>query len=383
MIESSKRMFVLISDFEKEDKQHGIDRVVRNILGYWLLSPPDGYNVNPIYTKPNTQGLFYAYKMMRERYGLTNVPCMDAPIEWRKGDFLLIGIDRYKYSDSDNEILFTRMYNDGVSIWFFIHDIIPLLHPEWCTRARVEQFRRSMEIVDRYDGIICVSKSVSNEIRETIFNNKRKQTTIRTFLEGCSIDNKFSSKGITDGSKSLLDSIRNKITFIMVSTLHPRKGYLQAIKAMNQLWASGEDFNLLIVGRKDPRTVAEVVDFIRNNREYNKRLFWVEDASDEYLVQLYKSSTALLFASEAEGFGLPVVEAARYGLPLILRDIPIFRELAGNHAFYFTGTDPSDLATALNEWLKLYADGKHPITDGMKTLSWRESAQMLLNKLGL
>ena len=46
--------------------------------------------------------------------------------------------------------------------------------------------------------------------------------------------------------------------------------------------------------------------------------------------------------SEGEGFGLPVAEAAWYGCPLLLRDIPVFRELADGHATFFTGLAPSD-----------------------------------------
>ena len=60
-------------------------------------------------------------------------------------------------------------------------------------------------------------------------------------------------------------------------------------------------------------------------------------------------------ASEGEGFGLAIVEGARHGKPLILRDIPVFREIAGKHAFYFRGDTPEELAKALREWFSLRA----------------------------
>jgi glycosyltransferase involved in cell wall biosynthesis len=88
------------------------------------------------------------------------------------------------------------------------------------------------------------------------------------------------------------------------------------------------------------RTLPETVRKLKEHPELNKRLFWLEDASDEYLQEIYKVSTCLLAASEAEGFGLPLIEAARYKLPIIARDTPIFREVAGEWAFYFSGLKP-------------------------------------------
>ncbi len=88
-------------------------------------------------------------------------------------------------------------------------------------------------------------------------------------------------------------------------------------------------------------------------------------------------------ASEAEGFGLPIIEAARYDKPLILRDIPVFREIAGEHAFYFQGMAPEDLGRALSRWLHLETLGKVPLPHGMRLLSWQESAQRLFRALGI
>jgi glycosyltransferase involved in cell wall biosynthesis len=49
----------------------------------------------------------------------------------------------------------------------------------------------------------------------------------------------------------------------------------------------------------------------------------------------------LLVTSDREGFGLPVAEALAAGLPVIARDLPVFREVAGNAATYLDSTDPT------------------------------------------
>lgn len=83
-------------------------------------------------------------------------------------------------------------------------------------------------------------------------------------------------------------------------------------------------------------------------------------------------------ASYGEGFGLPLIEAARHKLPIVARDIPVFREVAGNHAYYFPDTTESEgLADALKAWLALYQQGAHPQSDNMPWVTWKQSAQRL------
>ena len=76
-------------------------------------------------------------------------------------------------------------------------------------------------------------------------------------------------------------------------------------------------------------------------------IIWQQDADDLALAEAYASHDALLMASEGEGFGLPVAEAMHAGLPLILRDLPVFREIAGDDALYFGGPNSPALKTLL------------------------------------
>jgi glycosyltransferase involved in cell wall biosynthesis len=85
----------------------------------------------------------------------------------------------------------------------------------------------------------------------------------------------------------------------------------------------------------------------------------------------------LIAASQGEGFGLPLIEAARHKLPILARDIPAFREVAGGHASYFTGKEPGDLANALKNWLALRAENRHPKSDNMPWLTWAQSVEQL------
>src|SRR5690606_18543794 len=86
-------------------------------------------------------------------------------------------------------------------------------------------------------------------------------------------------------------------------------------------------------------------------------------------------------ASLNEGFGLPLIEAAQRGLPIIARDIPVFHEVAGDAAWYFSGNTAEELEQTLRQWLTMYREGKHPVSSGMKWLTWEQSAEMLKGEL--
>lgn len=168
----------------------------------------------------------------------------------------------------------------------------------------------------------------------------------------------------------------------MVGTIEPRKGYSQALSAFDALWQQNVQVNLVIVGKMGWK-VDELASRLRQHPEAGVRLHWFDDVDDHQLLQLYNITDGLLMASEGEGFGLPVIEAARFNKPLLLRDIPVFREIAGIAAEYFTGTEPDALALALRNWLSLISAGKVPASRTIKCQNWAESTAQLIHAMEL
>ena len=208
---------------------------------------------------------------------------------------------------------------------------------------------------------------------------------MRTGLHlGADLELELAAQGAAEAP--LVRQVAARPSFLMVGTIEPRKGHLQALEAFEQLWAAGADINLVIVGREgwkgladaDRRTLPRILSRLRASPELGRRLLWLEGIDDDTLQQVYLASTCLLFPSEGEGFGLPLIEAAHHGLPLLARDLPVFREVAGVHAHYFAGLEGADLAAAVRDWLALHAEGRHPTPAGMNWMTWREQAQALL-----
>jgi glycosyltransferase involved in cell wall biosynthesis len=103
--------------------------------------------------------------------------------------------------------------------------------------------------------------------------------------------------------------------------------------------------------------------------------------SDEEYIEILEHSTALVSASLDEGFGLPVVEAMSRGVPVILSDIPIFHEVAGECGRYFEATDSDEFAKLVRQVQKRPASAQELVARA-GNFDWDSSAQNLLRLIG-
>ncbi|HWH26048.1 MAG TPA: glycosyltransferase family 1 protein [Pseudolysinimonas sp.] len=103
---------------------------------------------------------------------------------------------------------------------------------------------------------------------------------------------------------------------------------------------------------------------------------------DEYEA-LLAQAFALVHASLNEGFGIPVIEAMVAGTPVVLSDIPIFREVGSGGATFFAAQDPQAAADAIRSlsepelWSRMSEAGRKIAT----RYSWEASAAELLRVL--
>ena len=271
--------------------------------------------------------------------------------------------------------------------YFIIYDILPILHPEWWPSHIKALHSKWLEtIVNISDGLLSISNAVSYDVQKWIDkNNIKKSLSLKhmCFHLGADIDNSLPSNGMPENGVSVLEVLKNKTTFLMVGTIEPRKGHEQTLEAFEQLWQDSLDVNLVYVG-KEGWLVEEIIQKMRNHPELNKRFFWLEGISDEYLEKVYENSTCLIAASEGEGFGLPLIEAAQKKMPIIARDIPVFKEVAGEFACYFENSKDSEVTvTVIKHWIELYKQNTHPKSDEMPWLTWEESARQLLDCVGI
>lgn len=376
-------LFVDISELCKHDGKSGIQRVVRSILLEWLTNAPAGYVVKPVYTKAGEPFYRYAAKFTTMFLGKEASEAeIDEAISYRAGDVyicldLLMDVLPHKQSYLDT------MRAHGVSILFVVYDLLILQLPHCFVESLQAHYIKWINAVAHYDGAMCISHAVADELREWLVENAPERSRpfhISAFHLGADIDQSMPSTGVPESPGLRIESLSPSPSFLMVGTLEPRKGHAQALDAFELLWEAGHNANLIIVG-KHGWLVDELAARLTGHAELGKRLLWLEGVSDEYLEHLYNEADCLVAASYGEGFGLPLIEAAQYNLPIFARDLPVFREVAGEYAYYFEGTETQEIADRLADWLALYQENKHPRSDEMPWLTWKQSAQQLIDEL--
>lgn len=381
---TGQQLLVDISDLVRRDAKSGIQRVIRSILLELLKAPPPGTTVRPIYF----DGVGYCYANAFTHnlaIGTQDWGSQDMPVGYCQDDTYL-DLDLNLHISPAVHSLHQQMRQRGVRLHFIVYDILPLQHPKWWPQGIAETFGAWLgNIATVADGLHCISAAVANDLRGWLQQHpsaRLTQPSIHSFHLGADIENSLPSNGLPDNASQVLALLRSKPTFLMVGTVEPRKGHAQTLAAFELLWQQQADINLVVVGRHG-WLVDTLAERLRRHAEGGQRLFWLEGISDEYLQQVYAVSTCLIAASEGEGFGLPLIEAAQHKLPIIARDLPVFQEVAGAYAHYFHGLQPQALATTIQQWLSLDVAGLAPQSRGMPWLTWQESTQQLIGNITL
>lgn len=373
-----KTLFVDISELAKRDAKTGVQRVTRSLLKQFLANPPEGYEVRPVYTTLDSYGYFHADNFINRFLGKVIPEADERRIEPSPHDIFL-GLDLSVGFVNRQMDYLDYMHRKGVKLYFIVHDILPITMPDKFHEGLEKVFTEWLVNISKFDGIVCVSATVAKEVKNWQDTNKvfRKSShKVTNFHNSGDIEDSVPTMGIPKEAAHIFEKANSSLAILSVSTVEPRKGYDESLAAMEKLWAKGYDFIYIIVGKKGWK-VDGLCKKIENHKEFGKRLFWLSGISDEYLNKLYALSDVLLIASLGEGFGLSIVEAAGKGKPIIARDIPVFREIACEHAFYFQ----NDLSGSIEQWIGLYKKDAHPKSEGMKLVSWRESADIILRNI--
>lgn len=187
---------------------------------------------------------------------------------------------------------------------YTVHDLFGL-NPKYSRNKRLRKLiKLNLKRIIMADKIITVSNYVRSEL-ESLVNSEKIVTIYPPVSES------FTRMYDKPALRKLLGLPLDKKLVLSVSSDNPRKN-LQATK--ETITKLGDKFRLVRVGKA-----------IENSYSFEK-------IDDEKLNLIYNACDVLLFPSLDEGFGFPLAEAMTVGLPAVVSDIPIFREIAGNGA---------------------------------------------------
>ena len=381
-----RQLLVDVSVIHQSDARTGIQRVVRALLLQLITAPPRGFRVCPVFATRHHGYCHAAPSFMAQ----PDKPPqgLGAPVKAQSGDlFLALDLAAHLLPRHQAQVLGWK--KSGVTVHVVVYDLLPLQHPQWFNKTTTRNFKRWIKWVAVYaDNAICISESVKEELTAWLsakFDFPDTALPASKMVLGADIEASAPSGGLPPDAGFLLARLRNTPAVLMVGTLEPRKGHDQTLAAFEHLWKLPNPAVpvplLVIVGRPGWKTEA-LQQRLRMHPQAGKRLFWFDNISDEFLLRLYTTCRGVLVASRAEGFGLPLVEAALHGKPVLVRDLPVFREIEVAGVTYFNGETPQGLATAINQWLPV-AGGALPGQARAKLPTWQLAAAQLTHALGL
>lgn len=298
----------------------------------------------------------------------------------QKGD-VFITLDNFLMSVFSEYIQYYK--NNGVIICSLIHDLIPIRYSKFYPQEDVLTFKTNLKNSLKFcDICITVSDYVKLDLENYIKENAatddsiNKKILIGSYKHGFDIKNNLNQ----NISYSRFDKIFKRPTYIIVSTIEPRKGHSYLLDAFEKIWESGIEVNLLIIGKLG-WMIGDLIKRIKSHKQFEKQLFMYNDVSDSELLYCYINAKALITPSVTEGFGLPIIEALSQKTAVLASDIPVFREVGGDFCNYFDLSSPNNLAEIIINWEKNGVKPECRNINEFKWPTWKESAEEFIKKV--
>lgn len=217
-----------------------------------------------------------------------------------------------------------------------VHDLLFCRYPELFNPIDVQIYKLKMSRSCRAaDRIIAVSEQTKEDL---IFYFQIDPSKINVVYQGVhQIFNQDVSLEKCLAAKEKYNVPNRYLLF--VSTIDKRKNVQLILKALKE--RKDWELPLVVIGRPTGY-LADLNAYIAAH-ELQEKVFFLHDVAFEDLPALYKMAHVFLYPSYFEGFGIPIIEAQRMGVPVVTSTGSCFREAGGNGALYGAPDDSASL----------------------------------------
>lgn len=267
----------------------------------------------------------------------------------------------------------------GLSRFITIHDLIPILHPQYFQMREDHLIHRIIACIRPDDWVLTTSESTKRDIY-----NHTQIPPERIFVTHLAASKCFQpTEDATEIEAALQRLTIPPAPYILsVSTLEPRKNIERTIRCFLNLVQQQQitELNLVLAGPKgwDFERIFQTIATAPGLRE---RVIVTGFVSDRDLALLYGGAIMFVYPSYYEGFGLPPLEAMQCGTPVITSNTSSLPEIVGPAALMVDPTDDDALSAAMHQ---LYSDPEQRerlASAGLaraNDFSWQRCAQLTL-----
>lgn len=311
----------------------GIQRVVR---GLWQGLSAAGLPVVAV----RCNGRHFVQLSHLPPHPLEGLPAQPAartlPLQPERGDLLLMA-DASWYLEPPPWAAVDQLLAAGVKLVGLVHDLLPLEQPQWFRPGLKPRFARHFDaLLARASQLLAPSAAVADALVACCAARGRA-LPVSTLPLASNLQSLPASELPTE-LPAVLRHTGNADSaaadyFLVVASIEPRKNHRLILDAFEQRWAAGDPAALVLVGHAG-WCMDEFIARLQTHPERSQRLHWLQDVTDPQLASLYRHARATLCLSQAEGFGLPLLEARQLGCPALASDLPVLRGSGGSWARY-------------------------------------------------
>lgn len=295
------------------------------------------------------------------------------PSEMKPGD-IFFEADSVWNMSIKSSILLPKLKHFGVRIAVFIHDVLPITHPQFTHfNTRFNYINYLGAYLQYADAVITSCQSTLDEINK--LSDKLGLERIPGFVTW--FGSEFNEERKRDESsvpEEVKEAAKSRYILI-VGTIEPRKNHKFLLDAFD----SGlfeKDIKLIFAGRIG-WNVAELEQRINEHPQKGKNFFHFIGLDDGAIDYLYSKAYLVAFPTHAEGFGLPIIESLQRGTPVVASDIPVMREVGKQYCRYFKPGDTEDfkrIILELTEKPEEYEKLKNEVNN-FKPTTWEEATK--------
>ena len=273
-----------------------------------------------------------------------------------------------------------RLKRAGVRLGAYIHDFIPLTHPEYCDGGLTEGFSKTISVaLLQYDFALTVSEHVERETRRLLAHSGYPEIPTRAVPEPHAIFGQAETEG-DDWAPAIADLDRTEFV-LCVGTFSSQKNQALLAQVWQILIREGiEPPILVLVGRRG-HNINDLMSQLATTRNLDGRVKILEGLRDSELRTLYRNCLFTMQPSLVEGWGLPVGESLAAGKLCIASNAASIPEVGGEFALYI---DPHDARSAANLVRRLLLDRaelqrlEDKIRTEFKPRTWEEHVPALI-----
>lgn len=256
------------------------------------------------------------------------------------------------YRQSNMALTNATLRRAGVRLGAYIHDFIPLTHPEYCDGGLTEGFSKTISVaLLQYDFALTVSEHVEREMRRLMARSGYPEIPVRAVPEPHAI---FAQQGPhADEWTSAIADFHGVEFVLCVGTLSSQKNQALLVQIWQILLREGiEPPALVLVGRRG-HNINDLMSQLSTTQNLEGRVKVLEGLRDGELRTLYRNCLFTMQPSHVEGWGLPVGESLAAGKVCIASNAASIPEVGGEFALYI---DPHDARGAANMVRRLLLD---------------------------